>query len=223
MAAIAKLSVGTDPRWRPASASLVDGQMRSVARSSRVWNGCELYYYKDHPFVCSEIVSEKQERITEFHLHSLPHRPRYPRHSVISGRGKWKEIATLIPTRSTVQVKTHAQMIMKRVEAGDDVFAEFHESWPPIRKEFDVRHGFSVSADDYLTGPIIAVGLLEIYSSLSQMDQGAVHILYQMAQLRAMCLLWGTFEEILSIITSYLILTKHVCYFWPSTSSTSTM
>ena len=86
-------------------------------------------------------------------------------------------------------MKTHAQMIMKRVEAGDDVFAEFHESWPPVRNEFDVQHGFSVSADDYLTGPRNAVGLLEIYSSLSQMDQGAVHILYQMAQLRAMCLL----------------------------------
>jgi len=133
--------------------------------------------------------SQKQERITKFHLHSLSHRPRYPRHSVISGRGKWKEIATLIPTRSTVQVKTHAQMIMKRVEAGDDVFAEFHESWSPVCKEFDVQHGFSVNADDYLAGPKTAVGLLEIYSSLSQMDQGAVHILYQMAQLRAMCLL----------------------------------
>jgi hypothetical protein len=80
-------------------------------------------------------------------------------------------------------------MIMKRVEAGDDVFAEFNESWLPVRKEFDVQHGFFVNADDYLTGPRTAVGLLEIYSSLSQMDQGAVHILYQMAQLRAMCLL----------------------------------
>jgi SHAQKYF class myb-like DNA-binding protein len=40
------------------------------------------------------------------------------------GRGKWKEIAKLIPTRSTVQVKTHAQMIMRRVNAGEDVFAD---------------------------------------------------------------------------------------------------
>lgn len=36
-----------------------------------------------------------------------------------SGRGKWKEIATLIPTRSTIQVKTHAQMVMKRQEMGE--------------------------------------------------------------------------------------------------------
>jgi hypothetical protein len=78
-------------------------------------------------------------------------------------------------------VKTHAQMIVKRVEAGDDVFAEFHESWPPDREEFDVQHGIPVNADDDLAGPKFAVGLLEIYSSLSQMDQGAVHILYQMA------------------------------------------
>jgi hypothetical protein len=91
--------------------------------------------------------------------------------------------------RSTVKVKTHAQMIMKHVKAVDEVFAEFHESWPPVCKDFDVQHEFSVNADDYLTGPKTAVGLLEIYSSLSQMDQGAVHILYQMAQLRAMCLL----------------------------------
>ena len=78
---------------------------------------------------------------------------------------------------------------MKRVEAGDDVFAEFHESWPPVCKEFDVKHGFSVNADDDLAEPKTAIGLLEIYSSLSQMDQGTVHSLYQMAQLRALCLL----------------------------------
>ncbi|KAL3797447.1 hypothetical protein ACHAW5_004466 [Stephanodiscus triporus] len=107
------------------------------------------------------------------------------------GRGKWKEIATLIPTRSTVQVKTHAQMIMKRVEAGDDPFAEFHVSLPPECEEFDEQHGFSVNADDDLVGHHYhsAVGLFEVYSSLSQMDQGAVHILYQMAQLRALRLL----------------------------------
>lgn len=75
-------------------------------------------------------------------------------------------------------------MIMKRVEAGDDPFAEFHESWPSECQEFDEHHGFSVNADDDLVGHHSVV-----YSSLSQMDQGAVHILYQMAQLKALCLL----------------------------------
>ena len=42
-----------------------------------------------------------------------------------SGRGKWKEIATMIPTRSTIQVKTHAQQVMKRADLGEDVYAEF--------------------------------------------------------------------------------------------------
>ena len=95
----------------------------------------------------------------------------------------------MIPTRSTVQVKTHAQMIMKRVEAGDDPFAEFNESRPPECQEFDEERGFSVNADDDSVGPHSAVGLLEVYSRLSQKDLGAVHILYQMAQLRALCLL----------------------------------
>ncbi len=49
MAAIAKLSDGTNPRWRMASASLVDGQMRSIVRSLRVWNCCELY--------CNQIIT----------------------------------------------------------------------------------------------------------------------------------------------------------------------
>jgi len=39
------------------------------------------------------------------------------------GKGKWKEIAKAIPTRTTIQVKTHAQMILKRMNAGEDIFA----------------------------------------------------------------------------------------------------
>jgi len=104
------------------------------------------------------------------------------------GRGKWKEIATLIPTRSTVQVKTHAQMIMKRVEAGDDVFAEFDDSWPSHCQQFDVHRAFSDNSDEDWAGPHSAPCLLEVYSNLSQMDQRAVHILYRMAQLSALCM-----------------------------------
>jgi hypothetical protein len=91
----------------------------------------------------------------------------------------------LIPTRSTVQVKTHAQMIMKRVEAGDDVFAEFDESQPSHCRKFDVYNAFS--AEDW-EGPHIAPCSMEIYSNLSKVDQRAVRILCQMAQLRAVCL-----------------------------------
>lgn len=40
----------------------------------------------------------------------------------LHGKGKWKEIAKSIPTRTTVQVKTHAQMILKKMDAGEDVF-----------------------------------------------------------------------------------------------------
>jgi len=33
----------------------------------------------------------------------------------------------MIPTRTTVQVKTHAQMVLKHIELGEDVFAELVE------------------------------------------------------------------------------------------------
>mmetsp|Transcript_25223 Transcript_25223/g.38828 ORF Transcript_25223/g.38828 Transcript_25223/m.38828 type:complete len:294 (-) Transcript_25223:300-1181(-) len=38
------------------------------------------------------------------------------------GKGKWKKIGTLLPTRSLVQIKSHAQKVMKRHEAGEDIF-----------------------------------------------------------------------------------------------------
>ena len=72
-----------------------------------------------------------------------------------SGRGKWKEIATLIPTRSTIQVKTHAQIIMKRQEMGEDIFTEFeHRESPKINYDND--------------------------TSISQQDERAAYILYQL-------------------------------------------
>uniref|UniRef100_A0A6V2J0N9 Uncharacterized protein n=1 Tax=Ditylum brightwellii TaxID=49249 RepID=A0A6V2J0N9_9STRA len=54
------------------------------------------------------------------------------------GKGKWKQIGALIPTRTTIQVKTHAQMVMKRQEAGEDIFAELEDgdNWAPeVRTE----------------------------------------------------------------------------------------
>mmetsp|Transcript_23380 Transcript_23380/g.32759 ORF Transcript_23380/g.32759 Transcript_23380/m.32759 type:complete len:337 (+) Transcript_23380:454-1464(+) len=38
------------------------------------------------------------------------------------GKGKWKKIGSLLPTRSLVQIKSHAQKVMKRHEAGEDIF-----------------------------------------------------------------------------------------------------
>lgn len=44
------------------------------------------------------------------------------------GKGKWKQIAKLIPTRTTIQVKTHAQMVLKRLECGENVYSIIDES-----------------------------------------------------------------------------------------------
>ena len=71
-----------------------------------------------------------------------------------SGRGKWKEIATLIPTRSTIQVKTHAQMVTKRQEMGEDIFTEFEHRESPKINDND--------------------------TSISQQDERAAYILYQL-------------------------------------------
>jgi len=75
-------------------------------------------------------------------------------HIMHSGRGKWKEIATLIPTRSTIQVKTHAQMVMKRQEMGEDIFSEFDNESSKITNDND--------------------------TFISQQDERAAHILYQL-------------------------------------------
>jgi SHAQKYF class myb-like DNA-binding protein len=41
----------------------------------------------------------------------------------IYGRGRWKKIRHFLPTRSLVQIKSHAQKVLKREQAGDDIFA----------------------------------------------------------------------------------------------------
>eukprot|EP00536_Pseudo-nitzschia_multiseries_P019250 jgi/Psemu1/59685/gm1.59685_g len=40
------------------------------------------------------------------------------------GRGHWKKIGESIPTRSTVQVKTHAQVMLKKQEQGTNIFED---------------------------------------------------------------------------------------------------
>lgn len=37
------------------------------------------------------------------------------------GRGKWKKISRLIPTRTPIQVKTHAQVMLKKLASGAKV------------------------------------------------------------------------------------------------------
>lgn len=120
----------------------------------------------------------------------LTHRSNSSSFALRSGKGKWKEIATMIPTRSTIQVKTHAQQVMKRVQAGDDVFAEFQELWEPSSGQQAASHGFSVSSSGFSAVPCSpksneSTDSVNLYDSLSQDDQGAVQILYQMAQLTA--------------------------------------
>mmetsp|Transcript_40666 Transcript_40666/g.85435 ORF Transcript_40666/g.85435 Transcript_40666/m.85435 type:complete len:155 (-) Transcript_40666:144-608(-) len=99
------------------------------------------------------------------------------------GRGKWKEIATLIPSRSTVQVKTHAQMVMKRVQQGEDVFAEFSSSLSNGQRSNSNRILNQVSVNMNAV-PYSRIDTLKMYYGLSHKDQGAVHILYQMTQSR---------------------------------------
>lgn len=109
-----------------------------------------------------------------------------------SGRGKWKEIATLIPSRSTVQVKTHAQMVMKRVEAGEDVFEDLRHLTTeqstevlrddcksiPTTSAMNVKIKSNRSCRDKVMKPFQA------YDTLTRRDQGAVMILCQMWKTR---------------------------------------
>ena len=50
----------------------------------------------------------------------------------IHGRGKWKQISRMIPTRSTIQVKTHAQIVMKKKAAGKNIFDLLHKKSSPL-------------------------------------------------------------------------------------------
>mmetsp|Transcript_7455 Transcript_7455/g.11131 ORF Transcript_7455/g.11131 Transcript_7455/m.11131 type:complete len:93 (+) Transcript_7455:2-280(+) len=70
---------------------------------------------------------------------------------------------------------------MKRVQQGEDVFAEFSSSSPNAEHDIsnNVLHGFSVETKAV---PSSAINTLKMYDGLSQNDQGAVHILYQMTQ-----------------------------------------
>lgn len=40
------------------------------------------------------------------------------------GKGRWKQIGKVVKTRSLVQIKSHGQKVLKKLEAGEDIFAE---------------------------------------------------------------------------------------------------
>ncbi|KAI2501091.1 hypothetical protein MHU86_13382 [Fragilaria crotonensis] len=40
----------------------------------------------------------------------------------LHGRGRWKKIRYYLPTRTLIQIKSHAQKVLKREELGDNVF-----------------------------------------------------------------------------------------------------
>lgn len=103
----------------------------------------------------------------------------------------------MIPTRSTIQVKTHAQQVMKRADLGEDVYAEFQMQEPSSTsstqstrtlqndRQARVLHGFYVNTKSSSVSNTIIDALKE-YDSLSQQDQGAAYILCQMAQPKAL-------------------------------------
>lgn len=102
----------------------------------------------------------------------------------------------MIPTRSTIQVKTHAQQVMKRADLGEDVYAEFQmqvhsststQSTRTLQNDRQARvlHGFYVNTKSSSVSNTIIDALKE-YDSLSQQDQGAAYILCQMAQPKAL-------------------------------------
>ena len=66
-------------------------------------------------------------------------------------------------------------MVMKRIEAGEDVFAEFQKSLSPTGQQANLIHGFS-------TVPYSGIDSLKMYDSLSPCDRGAVIILFEMAR-----------------------------------------
>lgn len=90
----------------------------------------------------------------------------------------------MIPTRSTVQVKTHAQMVMKRVEAGEDVFEDLEELKTEEQAIPTPDKVVSQHPAVYMNRASChkAIDSLQEYGALTLMDQGAVMILYQMAK-----------------------------------------
>lgn len=46
----------------------------------------------------------------------------------VFGKGRWKKIHAYVPERSLVQIKSHAQKVLKRVDAGENVFQRLEDN-----------------------------------------------------------------------------------------------
>ncbi|CAB9501141.1 expressed unknown protein [Seminavis robusta] len=46
----------------------------------------------------------------------------------VFGKGRWKKISAYVPDRSLVQIKSHAQKVLKRLDAGENVFLRLEEN-----------------------------------------------------------------------------------------------
>ncbi|EEC50126.1 predicted protein [Phaeodactylum tricornutum CCAP 1055/1] len=44
------------------------------------------------------------------------------------GKGKWKKMSAYLPNRSLVQIKSHAQKVLKRIDQGEHVFRRIEEN-----------------------------------------------------------------------------------------------
>lgn len=58
------------------------------------------------------------------------------------GKGRWKQIGKVVKTRSLVQIKSHGQKVLKKLEAGEDIFAELDEDAKvsKVENSFRERH-----------------------------------------------------------------------------------
>ena len=79
-------------------------------------------------------------------------------------------------------------MVMKRVEAGEDIFAELHNSWGYNGLDAST-HRHDNKEKTTLISPSASVqtsnktmDTTKLYDDLSQSDQGAVRILYEMTR-----------------------------------------
>eukprot|EP00980_Cylindrotheca_fusiformis_P010613 scaffold2362_cov109-Cylindrotheca_fusiformis.AAC.4 len=62
------------------------------------------------------------------------------------GRGNWKAIGSLIPTRNTIQVKSHAQQMIQKLDEGIDIFEKLDGG---LKRKTSPNTN-NISVDEYL-------------------------------------------------------------------------
>merc|ERR1712238_536460 len=48
------------------------------------------------------------------------------------GKGRWKKMSCFLPYRSLVQIKSHAQKVLKHQQAGENIFRRLEENYQEI-------------------------------------------------------------------------------------------